>query len=722
MSDSTFGGAPEQPPYQPTPRDLILLDLPSQIGVSPSGRRVAYSVRTTNWQKNCYEWVCYLYDTATDACHPLNRTGSVTQLEWLDDQTVALLKNGSAGNGESQVWLHEGIVGEGWQATAHEGGVSWFAPFADGILYCGLRPENERERTRADHFGVFTHVEQEESRSALYYVALDALRLYQHNLRTATTEAAKQLVRPVLEVSQLLPALLSIRSVIPCPTGRAIYLNCQEHDDLVHYRTSTTYRIALDPTAALAAYQERLRPLKVAVAEDDDALAKARAEALHDLGTVTRLPLPLCASVDAVSPNGAQLLIDYQGRDDKLYTRSDLWLLDCTSALQATSPDACLAAMRNLSAPLDRDLFNPQWTAQGIFAGYVDGTATRLVRLDPAGTVTPLDLHGQFCAGAFHVGAQGDLGFIGVTQSSYPEAYLMTLTPPANGEPALRQLSNCGRAVADWQLGTVETVRWPSRDGVEIEGVLRKPVNFDPNKRYPLVFVVHGGPRGYSDASLIANVDRMYYPAIQFANADMLVLYPNYRGSTGRGQAFTELNVNNLGIGDLWDLESAIDHLAGLGWIDEGRVGCMGWSQGGYISAFAGLHSERFRAVSVGAGISDWYTYHISNDIPYFTTHYLSDSPFHNRELYAPTAPMSNIANAKTPMLIQHGAEDRRVPLSNAMELYRGLQAMGVPVELFVYPGMGHPITRPRENHAVMQQNWAWFAHYLLGAPLELPT
>ena len=145
----------------------------------------------------------------------------------------------------------------------------------------------------------------------------------------------------------------------------------------------------------------------------------------------------------------------------------------------------------------------------------------------------------------------------------------------------------------------------------------------------------------------------------------------------------------------------------------------MGWSQGGYISAFAGLHSERFRCVSVGAGISDWYTYHISNDIPYFTTDYLSGSPFHNRQHYAPTAPMSNIANAQTPMLIQHGAEDRRVPLSNAMELYRGLQAMKVPVELYVYPGMGHPITKPRENHAVMQQNWAWFAKYLLGE--ELP-
>jgi dipeptidyl aminopeptidase/acylaminoacyl peptidase len=178
--------------------------------------------------------------------------------------------------------------------------------------------------------------------------------------------------------------------------------------------------------------------------------------------------------------------------------------------------------------------------------------------------------------------------------------------------------------------------------------------------------------------------------------------------------------VDNLGIGDLWDLESGIAHLAQLGWIDEDRIGCMGWSQGGYISAFVALHSDKFRAVSVGAGVSDWYTYHISNDVPDFTVQYLSGSPFRDRDLYIKTAPMSNIANAKTPMLIQHGWEDRRVPVSNAMELYRGLKEMDVHVELFVYPGMGHPITKPRENQAIMHQNLAWFSHYLLDEELAL--
>ncbi|MHA1442546.1 MAG: alpha/beta hydrolase family protein, partial [Candidatus Heimdallarchaeota archaeon] len=163
-----------------------------------------------------------------------------------------------------------------------------------------------------------------------------------------------------------------------------------------------------------------------------------------------------------------------------------------------------------------------------------------------------------------------------------------------------------------------------------------------------------------------------------------------------------------------------IDHLDNLGMIETEKVGSMGWSQGGYISAFVGIHSKRFKAVSVGAGIADWYTYHISNDIPQFTTHYLSGSPFRDRTLYEKTSPISKIKDAQTPMLIQHGDLDHRVPLANAKELYRGLKEMNVHVELFIYQGMGHPITKPLENRAVVYQNLNWFSHYLLGEKLDL--
>lgn len=399
------------------------------------------------------------------------------------------------------------------------------------------------------------------------------------------------------------------------------------------------------------------------------------------------------------------------------FTREDLWIASAKAVEKARDEAACLGGMTNITSAFDREAMTVYWTKAGIFGDYVDRTRICIARLERHGKVAPLDL-GVFEYAAFHVSNSGHLALSGTNATSFVEAYLAS--PVKNKKWKVKKLTDYGRQVEGWDLGTVETISWKSRDGVEIQGVLRKPSGFNPKKKYPLVFVVHGGPTWFSSDYLLTGEDTRYYPALQLIQKDVLVLKPNYRGSVGRGQAFQELNVNNLGVGDLWDLESAVDHLVELGWVDPEKIGCMGWSQGGYISAFAGLHSEKFKAVSVGAGISDWYTYHISNDIPDFTRDYLSGSPFRNRDLYQKTAPISNISNAKTPMLIQHGSDDQRVPLSNATELYRGLKEMGVPVELFIFPGMAHPITKPRENHAVMFQNLNWFSHYLLGEDLKL--
>jgi dipeptidyl aminopeptidase/acylaminoacyl peptidase len=716
---------PSEPamPHRPDLREMLLLEVPAEVKVSPGGSRVAINARSTNWRDNRYEMVCSVHDLSSGVTHPLNRTGSVQQLEWVDEDTLALLKQGSREDDKAQIWMYEGLVGEGWAVTEHKTGVEWFKPFAGGLIFRARQPERDEQKERSERFGKFTHFEQEDSPSALYYLGLAEMRRYLAQKKALTEDQAKQLVLPVIELSRLLKEPLSIREVIPSPDGQAIYLNCWPRDDLVYFRQISAYQIRLDASAALEEYLRRERARGLAENDPPGQAAGEKGEAEQEdfayLGEITRLNLPRGASVSAVAPDGQQLLLAYRARDDKMYTREDMWLVDLETVLQASDPAACLSGMRNLTASLDRAVMERQWAQSGIFGAYVDGTNMRLAHFGEDGQVTLVDLPEVFLAGGFHVSASGYIGLVAASAQAFPEAYLAQ--PPAGEETwQLQRLSDFGQAVQGWQLGSVETIRWQSRDGTEIEGVLRKPAGFDPSRRYPLVFVVHGGPTWFSPAYLLTGDDLSYYPAVQFVNQDVLVLKPNYRGSIGRGQAFIELNVDNLGVGDLWDLESAIDHLAGLGWVDPARVGCMGWSQGGYISAFCGLASDKFKAVSVGAGVSDWYTYHISNDIPDFTTDYLSGSPFRDRQLYLKTAPISSLANAKTPMLIQHGSDDRRVPISNAMELYRGLKEMGVPVELFVFPGMGHPITKPRENHAVMHQNLAWFDHYLLGEELHL--
>ena len=719
-----------QPEKHPTLRDLVLLDVPGEVRISPDGSKIAALVRTTHWRENRYETHCQIYDTASGQMHPLTRSGNVEQVAWLDDHSLAVLKTAGdhkPGDAEpdeakAQVYLYEGLVGEGWQATEHKTGVKWFAPFDGGLLFKAAHPEREEKKTRRERFGSVTHFEREISTSALYYTHLDEMRRYLAARRAASESEAEKLVLPVIELSSLFEQPLSIQEVIPSPAGEAVYLNCWPTDDMIHYGKTQVWHLQLQAPAALQEYLRRKRAGGGQKTPPASETQPAPAEDLSYLGRLTRLNLPDGAQACAVSPDGSELLLRYRWRDEKMFTREDLSLIAAAGAQQAADPQQARAQMRNLSAGLDREPMEVYWVAGGIYASYIDGVTARMARFDRQGQATPLDLGDWHIFTGFHISDAGRVALTGAHARSYAEVCLAEAAGPSvSGERwATRALSRFSQALAGWELGSVETIRWTSRDGVEIEGVLQKPANFDPQRKYPLVFIVHGGPSWHSAEYLLSYQDMRYYPAVQFNQEDILVLKPNYRGSIGRGQAFSELNVDNLGVGDLWDLESAIDHLTALGWVDGERVGCMGWSQGGYISAFAGLHSQRLRAVSVGAGISDWYTYHISNDIPQFTTDYLSVSPFVERAAYLKTAPIGNLSNAKTPMLIQHGSEDRRVPLSNAMELYRGLQARQVPVELFIYPGMAHPITKPRENYAVMQQNLTWFCHYLLGRALKL--
>jgi dipeptidyl aminopeptidase/acylaminoacyl peptidase len=165
----------------------------------------------------------------------------------------------------------------------------------------------------------------------------------------------------------------------------------------------------------------------------------------------------------------------------------------------------------------------------------------------------------------------------------------------------------------------------------------------------------------------------------------------------------------------MWDVMSGVDSLIARGIVDGSRLGAMGWSQGGYISAFLTTHTDRFKAISAGAGISDWRTYYVNTDITPFTRQYLHGTPWDDPEIYQKTSPMAAIKQAKTPTLIQVGSADKRVPPPNSFELYRGLQDQHVTSRLILYTGFGHPITKPKSNRAVMQANLDWFNHYIWG-------
>src|SRR5437660_5938075 len=355
-----------------------------------------------------------------------------------------------------------------------------------------------------------------------------------------------------------------------------------------------------------------------------------------------------------------------------------------------------------------------EWKPDGIYFSALQKTASHLFRVDPAsGKIARLSAPEDLMAGSFSLTRDArQLAFTASSPTSLNELFITEVRTFAP-----RALTNMTEQTSRFVLGTRELISWKSTDGTTIEGVLLKPANFDSSKKYPLLCIIHGGPTGVDRPSFLGP-DTRTYPSDIWVARGALILKVNYRGSAGYGEKFRQLNMRNLGVGDAWDVLSGVDNLTARGWVDKDKVACMGWSQGGYISAFLTASSNRFVAISVGAGISDWATYYYNTDITPFTINYLGHNPVEDPQIYQKTSPISYINNARTPTLIQHGELDRRVPIANAYELRQALEDKGVKVEMIVYKGFGHGITKPRARRAVMQHNLSWFGHYVWGDPL----
>jgi dipeptidyl aminopeptidase/acylaminoacyl peptidase len=233
----------------PTLRELIQLELPSDVKISPDGARVAILVRTTNWKDDRYDTICQIASPGREPLRTLTRSGSVIQVEWFDEQALGVLKKGDDKEAKAQVWLFEGLSGEGWQVTDAKNGVEWFKPFSDGFVYMARHPDRTENKPRTDRFGKFTHFEQEPATAGVYYVDLPALRGYQALLKASTEDEAKKLVQPVLELTKLFDPVPAIKDVVLSPAGKTIYLNCWLHEDMIFYRQTSVYAIEFDAPA-----------------------------------------------------------------------------------------------------------------------------------------------------------------------------------------------------------------------------------------------------------------------------------------------------------------------------------------------------------------------------------------------------------------------------------------------------------------------------------------
>jgi dipeptidyl aminopeptidase/acylaminoacyl peptidase len=278
-----------------------------------------------------------------------------------------------------------------------------------------------------------------------------------------------------------------------------------------------------------------------------------------------------------------------------------------------------------------------------------------------------------------------------------------------------RTITNVNPQLATMSLGELKPVSWRSFDGMEIWGLLLTPPAPRPG-RLPLLVYVHGGPGGGVTYGIfpqfmsgVGQVDP--YPTEAFAGAGFAVLFPMPRGGAGYGEAGQRMIVNAWGEGDYQDIMAGVDAMIARGLADPDRLGVMGASYGGYMTNWIVTQTSRFKAASAGASISDLGDLVLSEGGEFLLEYFRQ--PWENRASYVAHSPLTFAERVTTPLLLQHGELDPRVPISGAWKFYKTLKTMGKTVELDIHPRGGHVLREPAQQREQMTRNFEWFRHWL---------
>ena len=289
-------------------------------------------------------------------------------------------------------------------------------------------------------------------------------------------------------------------------------------------------------------------------------------------------------------------------------------------------------------------------------------------------------------------------------------AYLhQSSTEPAEVWVTGRRLSHhTDQGTAALDLHPVEPFGFTGALGDSVYGWVLKPPGFDPAKKYPLVYLVHGGPQGAWHDDWHA---RWNYQ--MFASRGYVVAAVNFHGSTGYGQKFTDAISEHWGDYPFEDLMKGLDVVARLPFVDSTRMGAAGASYGGYMVNWMAGHTNRFKVLVNHDGVFNTASMYGSTEELWFVEWEFGGTPYANRALYEKWSPLSFVANWKTPMLIVHSQLDDRVDPSEGYQAFTALRKMGVPAKFLYFPGEGHWVLRPRDRRLWWGTVLDWLDQYL---------
>ncbi|QVM84119.1 alpha/beta hydrolase family protein [Novosphingobium decolorationis] len=376
-----------------------------------------------------------------------------------------------------------------------------------------------------------------------------------------------------------------------------------------------------------------------------------------------------------------------------------------TIGIDAFVADVASGRVRKVGADLDGTIRQIVWSGEAdtLLARAVVHTRQQIVRIDArterASPFVPFE--GRITD--FSVAADGQIAFAASTPERPADIWI-------HGDATLTALTDLNPQIRGIALGSVEEVQWTSqRDGQTIYGVLVLPPDHVPGSPRKTVVLAHGGPH---EAWATAWQGSWIDWAQLLASHGYAVLLPNPRGSAGQGNAYARGVISGWGTRDYQDLTDGVDMLVARGIADPARLGIGGWSYGGFLSAWAVTHDRRFRTAVIGAAPTDPLTLALATDTPDFVTAYFGLPPEAIARMDR-SAPLRALDKVSVPVLVLHGEEDARVPLSQGLAFYRGLRLLGKPASMVTYPGEPHRIGGPDHQRDIQERVLAWFDAHL---------
>lgn len=659
---------------------MASIETPGSPAISPDGKAVAFTIRTADWEKNRYDREIHLTENGKTVQLTNNPKGSSGDIAWSpDSEQISYQANTDIG---TQIFLMNRDGSNVRQITALPGGINSYIWSPDG-RYMALKLSERPAKSKAQvekAYGSFSFADDYSGRDHLWL--LDLTKAQNANApiaeRSEHTDTEAPLRRLTGGTAFTIGSFFG-GSFTFTPDGKEILFD--------HAKSGSPYDLGTQDISAVNIVTAKQRPIVRRPGMDLD---------------------------PKVSPDGKTVAF-HMGEPPYYYTRQ-YWM-----GLTPIEGGKIEQISNRADKYNDANIIG--WQGNAIFFMSHYRVETDLYRMDlDSRNVTNLTA-GRGRVEGYSFTADGKTVAFGAVDGEHAkEIYTRKVT--ATGYADEKRLTQFSQAISDWPDTEVRLVQWITPDGLELEGVLTLPA---PENRLdgpmPVLVIAHGGP---SATSRPRRVGDQIYPTEYWLRKGAAIFEPNYRGSGSYTDELMAANVRSLGIGYTVDVESGIDHLIKIGIADPEKLGAMGWSAGGTLTAGLAVRTTRFKAFSVGAGITSYATYYGLSDQPTSPLAYLKATPSDDPEIYKATGAMGWIKNAVTPTLIQHGREDNRVPFANGMEFFRGLKDAGVETELVVYEDTGHVISRPKERLAAMKHNARWFDKYLFGdrddANLDLST